>query len=250
MTKIIKILIGGIFALIILVGLISFVLQKSQNSKTVDKFIVANPLDLTQVEAISKFRSCVGHDYNGLNTAGDLEINRSMKHYIRAVKSLYNSNGKVKAMAPFDGTISEILEEQNPRGAQVWIKSPQSGGWNFIFFHIDLLPGIKQGSKVTAGEIIGYAHLEGGDNFDMGLKKFVVSPKQMLDSVLPYMDDSVLAEYEAKGITQGNLSYSQDYRDKNPCVLESGPNPNKNFQQILRGQKENGWITLTNQNSL
>ena len=46
------------------------------------KFITANPFNLSQISAISKFRSCVGHDYSGLNANGKEETKRSMKHYL------------------------------------------------------------------------------------------------------------------------------------------------------------------------
>jgi len=33
-----------------------------------EQFISSNPVDLSQINRISKFRSCIGHDYSGTNS--------------------------------------------------------------------------------------------------------------------------------------------------------------------------------------
>ncbi len=72
-------------------------------------FIVANPLNLSQIQRISKFRSCIGHDYSGLNIEREKETLRSMKHYIEPLPSLIGTD-QVNIFAPFDGEISEVKD--------------------------------------------------------------------------------------------------------------------------------------------
>src|SRR5437868_5023633 len=72
--------------------------------KTVN-FVTAAPLDMTQMESISKFRSCSGHDYSGHNIAGEVETGRSMKHYASPLHEFRGTEDKVKVFAPFDGKI-------------------------------------------------------------------------------------------------------------------------------------------------
>ena len=211
-----------------------------------DKFIVANPIDLSQASAISKFRSCYGHDYSGGNAEGQKETQRSMKHYIDAISSLTGSTGQVKAFAPFDGTITHIDPdfasfERNKRGDQIWISSSSSSGWMFVFFHVDLLPNIKKGSTVKAGELIGYGNLDGSENFDFTLKKFVFTGSNNFDpSMFPdkeksnsaeaplifdakespflHMDEKVLKQYKDRGVKIEDIIISRSARDRNPCV--------------------------------
>ncbi len=195
-----------------------------------DKFITANPLDLTQIKAISKFRSCEGHDYSGKNVDGETETNRSMKHYVTAVDTLDKTTNKVKAFAPFDGEIGTIEIEQNPRGVQVWLSPENSGNWKFVFFHIDLLPNLSKGTEVKAGELIGYADLVDAANFDIALK--IGGFSQKFDSVFDHMEDSVMQQYQDRGLTAENIVVTKDARDADPCNFGRG------------SSDENGWITL------
>lgn len=215
-------IIAGIVA--VAIGVFFFIEDGTENGpeavKT-DKFIVVNPIDLSQIASISQFRSCIGHDYSGKNTEGVKETNRSMKHYLAPIPELEQSTGKVIAIAPFDGKISSIEDGENPRGDQVWLSSSSSGSWNFIFFHIDLLPELRKGSEVGSGQLIGYADLEGGANFDFALKK-VGFGGQTLDSPFLYMADEVMAEYEAVGVTPENIVILKEQRDANPCNFGVG----------------------------
>ena len=40
------------------------------NQKSSGMFVAANPINLSQIARISKFRSCIGHDYSGFNAVG------------------------------------------------------------------------------------------------------------------------------------------------------------------------------------
>lgn len=183
----------------------------------------ASPVDLSQIAQISKFRSCAGHDYSAMGPDGRPEKNRSMKHYFAPVASLAGSTGKVKEFSPVAGTISRVQVEQNPRGAQVWVSVGSGfGSWNVVFFHLDLAAGLAQGSKVAAGQLIGYANLSGDANdFDIAVAKF--GPGGMtLDSLLNRLTPSVAQQFAARGITPANAIVSKADRDASPCAFGGG----------------------------
>ena len=115
-------------------------------------FLVYSPIDPKFISKISKFRSCVGHDYSPGFSAKlqskpfeGLEIARSMKHYL-SLKAPFVPAGSVKGIAPFEGTV-RIQTEQSGNGAQVFIMN--DSGWTFVFFHGD--PLVQDGDKVKAG---------------------------------------------------------------------------------------------------
>ncbi len=196
-----------------------------------EKFIVANPLDLTQIKGFSKYRSCAGHDYRGKTARDDKKEStpRSMKHYVKVKEQFMGKNGAVKAIAPFDGRISNIEKndpERKPYDQQVWLtpdtgsKSPRQ--WHFVFFHIDLKDGLQQGSAVKAGEVIGTAYMTRGpenstDNFDIAVKFTRPMAPPAIDIPLSHATDEVLAEYEAYGATLSDFVISKEYRDAHLC---------------------------------
>lgn len=195
-----------------------------------EKFIVVNPLDLSQIRGLSKYRSCAGHDYRGPTMVGEKESSpRSMKHYIKVKEELAGKNGVVKAIAPFDGKISNIEKrdpERKPYDQQIWL-TPNTNSivprqWHFVFFHIDLNDELKEGSDVKAGEVIGTAYMTRGpqnytDNFDMAVKFTRPMASPAIDLPLAHATDTVLAEYEKLGVSLSDLVITEQYRDQNLC---------------------------------
>ncbi|MBI2148888.1 hypothetical protein HYU23_04360 [Candidatus Woesearchaeota archaeon] len=185
-----------------------------------DKFIVVNPFDLSQVSSISKFRSCVGHDYSGYNSNKEIETQRSMKHYLNGISSAVGYNNKIKVYAPFDGKISYIDDdfasfEGNQRGQQIWISGSSAGDWVFVFFHIDLLQSIKRNTEVKSGQHIGYANLDNSPNFDIVLKKFGIFGRNTIESPFMHMSLDVINQY--KGLNLDDFIISKSVRDSKPC---------------------------------
>ncbi len=213
----------------------------SEKTLNENPFIVANPLDLTQIKALSKFRSCVGHNYSGRNTAGEKEINRSMKHYIEPLTALAETSQQVKIFAPFDGKIEEVRHES--RGSQVHIQPINaSSGWRFIFFHVDLLPQFNQeGTSVTGGQHIGYGNLVQGHNFDIGLKHFSFNG-QIFASPFQYMTETVLAQYAAVDITPDTIITTKAERDASPCRIQPGSSGRDAF--FVSTQNSTDWVEL------
>ena len=180
------------------------------------KLIVANPINLSKTVKISKFRSCAGHDYSGLNVQGEKETLRSMKHYVEVPRELIGSKDTVKIFAPFDGKVVEIQESN---GRQIFISANKDPQWHFIFFHIDANPEIQVGTKVKAGELIGRGYMREWPNFDIAFKHFSIKG-DIFDSPFLHMQDSILKEYMLRGVTLENIIVPKGVRDNNPCPIK------------------------------
>jgi len=193
---------------------------KSENSAAL--FVVAHPFDLNQIDSITKYRSCFGHNYGNKTVDGETEDNRSMKHYLNLSKSIVKSGKEIPVYAPFDGEISDISSWED-FGYDVWL-TPNQGfkQWYFILFHISLDQGLKKGSKIQAGKRIGRVQLTPGGNFDMAVKKFKPFSAPVVDVPLKHFAPNILADYEARGITLENSIISKKYRDQNPCPVIPG----------------------------
>ncbi len=195
-----------------------------------ERFITANPLDVSQIAAFSQYRSCAGHDFRHPTAAtGEREPTpRSMKHYVKAKPEYRGTVDAVAAFAPFDGTISVIDDDFGGPGDQaVWL-APQGDNpasprqWQFVFFHINLDSSLREGSPVAAGQKIGTANLARGperatDNFDIAVKFTRPLHHPAVDEVFTHMTEQVLAEYGERGITAENVRIDKEYRDSHDC---------------------------------
>jgi hypothetical protein len=199
-------------------------------------FIVANPLDLSQIQRMSTFRSCIGHDYSGLNTDGEKETLRSMKHYLEPLPSLIGTD-KIKIFAPFDGKVVEILD--GPPGKGIYISAKAAPSWKFIFFHVIPAAGIEEGALVQAGEQLGTASGDIHSNFDFALKQFSWKG-QVFDSPFMHMANSILEEYAANGITPENIIFSKEGRDADPCQVEGS----RNGDALFTGYRDEDFVKL------
>lgn len=215
--------------------------KEIQWPSTTAKYITATPLDLTQIQSISRYRSCAGHDFSGYSFGRTLETNRSMKHYIYPTPAFQGTTDKVKMFAPFDGTVSKIyLESENPKGR------PKGGHGIafsttadiviFEFSHIYFAKDFKVGDEIKSGELIGYAALgEKENDFDIVLTGPQNMEQSIFGTVFDHMTDPVLAEFAKYGITPENTKISKEVRDASPCDY------NANQQD---GRNGNGWVTL------
>ena len=193
-------------------------------SPKVEKFITASPFNVGQIAGISKFRSCVGHDYSGYNENMELETDRSMKHYLAPRSKFLDSNSSISIFSPFDGLITEIEKDESRDGYQVWISPRSSQSYHFIFFHIIPKDGLSKNSEVTAGQHIGYAQLEGEESFDIALKKFVPDDNdyQIIESPFPHMSSNIFYDYESKGLKLEDLIITKESRSQIPCTFGIG----------------------------
>lgn len=181
--------------------------------------LVHNFVDIDKIEKISKFRSCQGHTVIPVDES---ESKRSMKHYF-VVKPEFQKENGVPLYAPYDARVAAILSfpDEGLEG-EIWLDG--GSDWQFSIEHINLVKDLKWGSKVHAGDLLGYA---ARGNFDVVYAisadhtKVIdgyTSPFAALGSVFSHMSDSVFAEYQKYGIDdRSGLIYTKDFRDANPC---------------------------------
>lgn len=194
------------------------------------KYISAIPVDLTQIESISKYRSCSGHNRDGYTFDQVLETNRSLKHYFYPVAQFQGTLDKVKMYAPFDGTVASINLEANKVGGRpmngngIGFSTSLDKAVVFQFGHIYFVKDFKIGDSVKAGELVGYAALA-DKAFDFDLDLLGTQPakdgKEILGSIFDHMTPSVLSAFAAVGVTPVNTKETKAFRDQNPCNFDN-----------------------------
>ena len=207
-------------------------------------FILANPVDLEHVVRLSKFRSCVGHDYSpgvlAKTGAGDtsVESKRSMKHYV-IIDVPASPSRVVKGYAPFDGKVSYNSGDSS-MGIGVLITSPN--GWIFEFMHVQAL--VAEGTNVRAGDAVVAAPADnaaaaaaaknsgntpsGGNTtnvFDIALYSAFTKPS-IFESPFGHMATNIAALWSAKGFTFETTVITKGARDAAPCVTDGSWNGN------------------------
>lgn len=235
-----KILIGiGVFILILISA---FFLSLKLNQSQPPPELVANFMDISKIKQLSKYRSCAGHT---VVPQDGREMKRNMKHYIEVYPE-YKKEDTVELYSPYDGYISVIRADMAEKlEGEIWIAPdrgiltilPPFNLWMFSFEHMQPRKDLRMGSKVKAGELIGYASFLVAERSDptfdviygtMGLPMKTLdnwnSPFGNLDSIFNHMSDEVLAQFEKRGITKENIILSKEERDKNPCTYrDNGP---------------------------
>jgi hypothetical protein len=193
-------------------------------------FLIVSPIDPKAISKLSKFRSCVGHDYSPGFSAKiqnksfeGLELARSMKHYI-FLKAPFIPSGSVKGFAPFEGTV-RIQTEQSGNGAQVFVMN--DSGWTFVFFHGD--PQVQNGDKVKAGTPViswwskdqsAFAASNGGtvenSSVDIALIDFMANK---FESPFLHFSPEILSQWKSSGFDKDSLIISKTARDSSPCSV-------------------------------
>jgi hypothetical protein len=181
------------------------------------KFVTASPLDPEQIASISKFRSCSGHDYSGKDVDGVVETERSMKNYAIPIKSLEGTKGQVKIYAPFDAVV--INNSEGKKGDNLDLSPTAAPGWVYELGHISSDKNLPEGTKVKAGDLIGYYDENGA--FDLqfwyGGKQTVNTLQGYFDSLFAHMTPELEKQLDAYGLTPANLIVSKESRDAEPC---------------------------------
>lgn len=179
-----------------------------------------SPMDPAVVTAMSRFRSCAGHDYSGLNVQGQPERNRSMKHYLY-VNRPWTATGTVPVQAPFSGRAIVSVEVEYPLGS--WVRVLHPSGWVFTAFHID--PAVRDGQKITAGQRIGtFPPANAPDfmpermgepeaNFDFTLQ----STDGRIASFVDWMSPAAVKPWQERGFSSDALTIAKGQRDASPC---------------------------------
>jgi hypothetical protein len=190
--------------------------------------LTVSPMDPTLVTYMSKFRSCAGHDFSGLNISGKAESNRSMKHYVYVNKP-WTATGSIPVVAPFSGTAIVSVEPDYPLGS--WVRILNRSGWAFTAFHVD--PSISDGQKVTAGQQIGTfppanaptfmpeRMNEPEANFDFTLQ----STDGRNASFLDWMTPSAQQAWAARGFAPKTMTISEKERNAKRCAASFPDGP-------------------------
>lgn len=249
-----KILIGiGVLILILISA--AFLSLKINESQPPPK-LVANFMDINKIRQISKYRSCAGHT---VVPQDGREMKRNMKHYIEVYPRLRQEN-TVEIYSPYDGYISVIRADMADRlEGEIWIAPdrgilsmlPPFNMWMFSFEHVMPRKDLKVGTKVKAGELVGYASFLVAERTDptfdviygtMGLPMKKIdnwnSPFGNLDSIFDHMSKEVFARYEERGITREKIIVSKEERDSNPCAyMDQGP-------YFTNSEDPSNWVVL------
>lgn len=214
--------------------------------------IIANVMDLEQIERISKYRSCTGHV---TVPQDERESARSMKTYVD-VKWEYAFENTVAIYAPFDGYISIIREEpEHGLEGEIWLSPVRTfmpiGVWSFSVQHIIPREDLRIGSYVRAGEVLGYAGVEQteyGRTFDLVYGKLGIpttrvdnwtNPFADLSFLFAHMTDDVFSEYQDHGISSRDmLQVTKEERDRDPCRYQ-GEGPY--FENL---EHQENWVVL------
>ena len=179
-------------------------------SGEIPQFVTHDYIDLDKIEYVSKFRSGSGHDYSD-----DYETCRSMKHYYHPHSGVSDWTD-VNIYSPVDGTIVDLSISN---GTRVTIQSSLNPAYQFIIFHVEILPEIIKGHEVTAGEHIGN-HANNSTISDIAVRIFTLYDgmlKQQLVSYFDVMTDSLFGDYQARGLqNRNNVIISAEDRDNDP----------------------------------
>jgi len=182
--------------------------------------ITASPVSADQLYVVSKFRSGSGHDFS--NRAWDGETCRSMKHYFNKTMKFDENRmpvrsqptaeyPNIKIFAPFDGNVTDINSDRTPLGKQVTITSNKNPNFYVRLFHIDLLPGVGKGTKVTSGQQI--ATVGPMDGIDVSYEGLLRNTKVVYLSVFDYMTDEVFSPFKAMGKTRSDFVLTREQAD-------------------------------------
>jgi hypothetical protein len=248
MKKSHKILTGvGAAIAVLIIAVVTLGMVYRIDPENLPKFVTSNVLHLSDIGAISKFRSNAGHDFS---VGG--ETCRSMKHYFAPVSQVQGqfiddqallSNETypltVPVLAPTTGKITAITEEQFPLGKQISIRPDGYPQFTIRLFHVYPNDGVEVGTQITAGEEIG--KIKSVQQMDVAVQSIGLTGTHYY-SVYDVMDEFALAGYIDVGITSADtFSISKEERDAHPltCNGEDFADASKS-----RGFDTDNWIVF------
>jgi hypothetical protein len=178
------------------------------------KVVMANYIDVSKIERISRFRSTVGHSY----TDGS-ETCRSMKHYFQPRSTLNWTT--VDIYSPVDGTIVGTAPD-GAFGMRLLIRPRIEPVVQVALFHVTLDAGVVADAWVNAGDHLG-RHAAQNTYSDIAIS---IGPKEggRLISYFDAMTDGVFQPYQARGVASRSamiITKAERDADPVPCVGES-----------------------------
>jgi len=253
-------LVAGLVAIVIIVvGLFGHRTTTTRPSDEDQPQITANFVNPAKIAVISKFRSCQGHIVVPQDGS---EPRSNMKHYLYLKKEFTAARRQVELYAPFDGYVSDIYQgdkdfsDRHESSRDLTISQKKGltarSAWGFTFLHIEPRDGLKEGQKVTAGDLLGYVSLElipPYYAFDVAYAKMGTFPKKIdkwnspyakLDSAFGQATEAVIAEYRELGAkSASDFVIDQATRQASPC--QYGPD-GRSFDTNRDGDWDNDWI--------
>jgi len=194
-----------------------------------EKFVTANFVNFEQIDSITKYRSCYGHNAGRIIDSG--EPVSSLKHYVNVNYEDLEEGERVKVYAPFDGRIIGSYSRELDNDKHIFLK-PKGSLWAMGFDHVEPFEQVKLGYKFSAGELLGYATINkdhpdiGGFDVETG---YVFQLDYGSDSVFNHMTDKTLVQFAEYGVTPENIIVSRDEREANPCECYEGEDTDCRF---------------------
>ena len=194
------------------------------------------PWDANRIYALTPYRSNVGHDFTFRSWNG--ESCRSLNHYgnyghfingksYRSNPSPGNPN--INLYAPFDGKFSIRPEGVNPNnpsskevGLQIIVQAKSNSHWIVRLFHADALPGLKPGSNVKSGQLIGTVGPM--DPVQISYEANLAGQKVVYESIFDHISQEAFEPYSKLGFTPSSFVISRAEADSRnyKCVGPGG----------------------------
>lgn len=217
-------------------------LAKCQTDTGKKAFVTAQPFNLQDVASITKFRSCVGHDYsegsvNGQVVSNDPSFERfsSMKHYVTPLADA--AGDRTSVFAPFNGVVTAVVPDTaktsggasaNP-GSQIHLVPYANPAYTFTFMHIYGI-SVKPGDRVKGGQKLGYHEVQpesaGHSSFDIAMSKFNLAAMQahvtVQVSFMTVLSAQVGGTFASTGLTAATTIWPRAYRESHPCQVGPG----------------------------
>ena len=130
-------------------------------------------------------------------------------------------NSLIEIFSPVDGIVVSMVESN---GIRINIKSSEYPEYQFIIFHIDLLPEIEIGDIVSEGELIGN-HINNSTISDIAVQRYVLHEGIFKTQLLSYFevmtDEHFNGNYLGPEISsRSDLIISSTERDASPLHCE------------------------------
>ena len=181
--------------------------------------IARNPVNLTDMNRISRFRSSAGHNYSDPS-----ETCRSMKHYFEPRN---NTNQTTEIYAPFRAVVVAVYNDDGPVGdneinnQHITLQPVDYPAVQLAIFHTELAGPLTIGSIVEAGALLGWADLNRNgqisSDFDFAVHINTEAGFRAI-SIFDIMTDDTFNEYSVwSGLnSRDDFKISKSDRDANP----------------------------------
>ena len=207
------------------------------------------PWDAERIYALTPYRANAGHDFT--YRAWDGETCRTLKHYINYpafgkdpnVRSIPESGEtNINLYAPFDGVFSidvpgvnQINPARKSLGVGLVVTSKENSHWKVNIGHSDALAGLKPGTDVKAGQLIGTIGPKDGS--EVSYEANLSGGKVVYQSIFEHITKEAFAPFAKLGFTTSDFIISRAEADAKHyrCVGSGGWQPYVASPQVACG---------------